>query len=130
MSYGREGARARLEGAVLGRHVIAGLEFRDGRLARASIFARLEGDGTSWSDWTLDQEMRRKRAHEELGAALFGRELALRPMDINGKSILPLEPGPEHPRHAVFSWGELVSGYDSKGGMAEMWVVYAGARPN
>ena len=125
VSYGREGVSARVEGPILGRDAICGLEFKGGRLARVSIFVRLPGDGASWDDWTFEQEMRRKRAHDDLARDLFGNGLALRPMDVNGKAILPLDPGPEYPRHAVFDWGEVVSGYDSKGGMAEMWIAYA-----
>jgi len=125
MNYHGHGVSVRLDGRdVLGRPAIVGLEFRAGSVERAWICLRLPGDGKDWSDWTLEQEMARKRAHDELAFALFGAALTLRPMDVGGKPVLPLFPGPEYPNHARFTWGEVVSGYDSKGGAAEMWISY------
>ncbi len=130
MHYDPTGVSATLEKCeILGRACAAGLRFERGRLGRVSIFVRLQGDGTDWSQWTLDQEMARKVEHEPLARALFGVALAPRPFPINGKAILPMEIGREHPNHALLDWGEVVSGYDSKGGMAELWIVYADRRP-
>lgn len=127
MNYYPGGVLATIDGCeILGRRAVVGLTFRDGRLERASIFVRLPGDGTDWSQWTLDQELARKREHELLATMLFGAVLVPKAFEINGKKILPLELTPEHPLHAVFAWGEVVSGYDSKGGMAEMWIRYGG----
>lgn len=113
---------------ILGRPAVLQLVYEKGTLRRASIFIRLPDDTTDWSDWTLAQEMARKRQHDALALALFGVALTPKPLDINGKPILPLELTPEHPNHAVFPWGEIISGYDSKGSVASMWIDYAGPR--
>lgn len=125
VSYEPTGLRARVDGLeVLGRRVIAGLEFGRERLSRVSLFVLLDGDGSSWSDWTLEQEMRRKGEHEALAAEMFGTPLEPVAMDVNGRAVRPMFPGPEHARDAVFGWGRVLSGYDSKGGMAQLFIMY------
>lgn len=106
----------------------AGTDVQDAALTRVRIFAHLEGDGSDWSDWTLEQEMRRKREHDALALDLFGQALTPRPIEVNGKDVKPMFPDEQWPRAARFPWGEVVSGYDSKGGQSVMWVAWhAGA---
>lgn len=125
MNYWGGGINAKLDRCdVHARRVTIELTFTNHILARTSLFVHLATDGKDWSDWTLAQEMARKLEHEALALALFGVALAPKPMDVNGKPVFPLELTPEYPRHAAFTWGEVVSGYDSKGGMAIMWIAY------
>lgn len=123
--YDRDATRLSLrEADILGRRCTVELEFAASRLRRVSIFAHLATDARDWSGWTFEQEMARKRAHDDLAAAIVGAPLTPLPIDVNGKAIAPLAPGPEYPNHARFDGGRVVSGYDSKGGMAQMWIDY------
>lgn len=129
MNYWGGGINAKFENSYLhSRRVTIELTFTNRILSRISIFIHLDNDTADWSTWTLAQEMARKRAHEALALALFGVALNPKPIDINGKPILPLELNDQHPRHAVFPWGEITSGYDSKAGMAIMWISYSDPR--
>lgn len=130
--YGPEGTLARVARAdVRGRVCTLELRFRGGSggvgagaLGRVGLFVHLDGDGKDWSDWTLEQEMRRKREHEALGAELFGVALRARTIEVNGKRVERLFPDEQWPLSAEFAWGEVVSGYDSKGGSSVMWVAW------
>jgi hypothetical protein len=74
--------------------------------------------------------MARKAWAEEWAARVFGKELTIKPivMEELPEPVYPAMPGPEHPRHAVFEWGEVSSYFDSKAGFAGLWVRYADAR--
>lgn len=107
---------------ILGRCCTFEVRFEPHVLARASIFIHLDADGSSWDDWTLEQEMARKRAHDALAQDLFGTPLTPRPIQLDAKSISPLFPDEQWPRWAEFPWGRIVSSYDSKGGFSQLWV--------
>lgn len=127
--YGPKSTRLTWRNArVLGQDAIATAWFAHGMLERVSIYLPLTGDGGDWSKWSHAQEMARKSAHDALAERLFGAPLTIRPIDLHGdgsRLIEPIDPGPEHSRHARFTWGEVVSGYDCRAGMAELWVNYA-----
>lgn len=130
--YNPFGTSVRVDGVrVRGREVTLSLNFKDGLLRRLGLFVHLEGDGTSWDDWTHAQEMRRKREHEALAEELFGVALTPRVVVVDGKRVERMFPEDEWARAASCAWGEVVSGYDSKGGFSEMYVRWgtAGAAP-
>lgn len=84
------------------------LHFDGPRLARIDLFALQAADGKSWNDWTRENEMARKAAHEAWAEAAFGRPLTIKP-HLMPEPVFPFDPGPDHPRHAVFDWGEVTS---------------------
>ena len=59
--------------------------------------------GSSWSDWSEERELARKRFHD---------------------SFLQSELGTNW-RHQRFSWGTVDSSYDPKGGFSSIGVTYA-----
>lgn len=125
MNYGPGGVGASLRDAsVLGRHAHVGLRFDRGLLRRVTLFVCLSDDASGWDGWTLSQELKRKRAHDELAEALFGRTLLPSVIEIEGQAVWLGTDG-THPVHARFDWGEVLSAYDSKGGFSELQITYA-----
>lgn len=132
ISVGR--GRSRAELARVAAH---GAEFRLAALFEGATLARLEmvmlraTDGGSWADWSPQAEMARKANHEAWAARVFGAALAPKPLalDRHGQPIVPEPLTWEHPRHAVFDWGEVVSSYDSKAGMSVLVVRYGPTPP-
>lgn len=129
--------RGRSSRAELARIAVQGAEFNltavfDGvTLARLELFMRRAADGSTWADWSPEAEMLRKSSHESWAARVFGAALAPKPLalDRHGQPIIPEPLTWEHPRHAVFGWGEVVSSYDSKAGMAVLIVRYGEVPP-
>ena len=122
-----DGARIALGQEVVGgRRFDVTVRFKDGEVAGLELIAPLGSDGKSWSDWTLNGEMERKRVHEEWAAAYFGKVMEPKPIEMEGLSgpVVPFEINGEYPRHAKFGWGEVASWYGSKGGQAWMTVGY------
>jgi hypothetical protein len=97
-------------------------------LQRIDLMMLTDRDGTSWADWTYENEMARKRAHDAWAAAAIGRELTLKPY-LMPEPVIPRNAGEDHPRHAVFPWGELISFHDSKGGASYLSLCY-GVKPD
>lgn len=119
--------RAMLEGAEF--HLTA--VFEDSALARIELVMARAADGSSWADWSRDAEMTRKREHEAWALRTFGTPLAPKPLalDRRGEPIVPEPLTWEHPSHAVFPWGEVISSYDSRAGSAVLIVRYGPTPP-
>ncbi len=78
------------------------LWFRGSVLQRVSIECADAKFGSSWSDWSEEREMARKRFHD---------------------SFLQTVLGPDwNQRH--FSWGKVLSVYDQKGGFSSIQIIY------
>lgn len=112
---------------IAGARFHARIEYLGESLQRIDLMMLSGRDGASWADWTRANEMARKRAHESWAAAAIGRELLLKPY-LMPEPIIPFDAGEDHPRHAVFPWGELLSFYDSKGGASYLSLCY-GVKP-
>ncbi len=106
------------------------LTFVGRRLREVDLFPNRPGDAGGWSGWTLEAEMARKAWGEEWAARVFAKELSIKPFVAPelSRPVYPATPGPEHPRHAVFDWGEVCSYFDDKAGFAGIWVRYGGAK--
>ena len=78
------------------------------------------------ADWEAALEANKQAWAEEWAGQVFGKALTIKPivMPELPEPVYPAKPGPEHPRHAVFEWGEVSSYFDSKGGFAGLWVKY------
>lgn len=128
-----EGCTCRLAERRIGGHAFhVTLTFGpDARLASIDLFPVRPGDAAGWSGWTLEQEMDRKRWAESWAERTFGTPLTIKPFELetSPEPILPANPGPEHPRHAVFAWGEVCSYFDSKAGFAGLWIRYGDRAP-
>ena len=128
MDYDAGGVGASIRGvSMLGRHANVGLRFIRGPLRRVSLFVCLPDDATGWDGWTLTQELKRKRAHDELAEALFGQALRPKSIETDAKPVWLGEDGTQ-PNHARFDWGEVLSIFDSKGGFSELHITYADQR--
>ena len=79
-----------------------GLSFHGSALERVSIQCADTEFGLSWSDWSEEKELARKRFHE---------------------SLLQLIPGNDWNRRN-FPWGSVDSGFDSKGGASNIVIAY------
>ena len=80
----------------------AQLYFYNGQLSLITFSSTREEFGTSWTDWSEELEGRRKKFHDEwLASTLQGR----------GEPYL-------------FSWGEIASLYESKGGGSCIVISY------
>ena len=102
------------------------LVFDPDRLAAIDLFLPMAGEGASWADWSLDGERARRAAAEAWAERVFGQVFAIKPYvdPETGRQIMPFDPDREHPKHLRFGWGEVISYYDSKGGMSGMRVRY------
>jgi hypothetical protein len=78
------------------------LWFREQQLTMVSLMASDPRFGTSWADYSLENEMARKASHD----AWLSRVL-----------------GPNR----NFSWGKVWSAYDERGAFSDMGVKYAAA---
>jgi hypothetical protein len=112
---------------IAGARFHARIEYHWETIHRIDLMMTRSSDGTSWSDWNYENEMARKRSHESWSAALIGRPLELKPY-LMPEPVIPYNAGEDHPRHAVFPWGELLSYYDSKGGGSYLALCY-GVKP-
>lgn len=116
----------------LGDQVVHGATFRTtarfsgDRLAQVELCMVRSAAGEQWANWTHENEMHRKAAHERWAAEVFGRAMDLLPFP-GPERIVPAEPGPEHPRGAAFPWGMVGSYYDAKGGCAWLVIRYGAA---
>jgi len=79
------------------------LWFRGSVLQRVSIECADPEFGFSWSDWSEERELARKRVHDSLLATVLGQDWS----------------------RQRFSWGAVYSGYDAKGGFSNIGVTYA-----
>jgi hypothetical protein len=119
--------------AVLDRAIINGLpfhmsmQFKGEPLHGVELMARddaaclvLPNPGA----WAHENEIARKAWHEAWAKQAFGHSLEIRPimLDANALPIIPANPGPDHPRQAVFTWGSVTSYLDQKGGFAFLWI--------
>lgn len=102
------------------------LTFVGERLRRVDMFPNRPDDAKGWDGWTHESEMTRKTWAEEWAARIFGKPLGIKPIVLPDlpEPIYPAKPTPEHPRHALFDWGEVASYYDSKAGFAGLWIHY------
>jgi len=79
------------------------LWFHGSALRRVSIQCADAEFGSSWSDWSEERELARKRFHDSLLPSVLGEDWS----------------------HHRFSWGTVDSGYDPKGGFSSIGVTYA-----
>jgi hypothetical protein len=79
------------------------LWFHGSVLRRVSIQCADAEFGSSWSDWSEERELARKRFHDSLLQLVLGQDWSR-----------------QH-----FSWGTVDSGYDPKGGFSSIGVTYA-----
>jgi hypothetical protein len=111
------------EAAIAGARFHARIRFVWDDLRRVELVMTASPDGRRWPEWTHDGELSRKAAHEAWAGAVFGRAMPIRPV-LAPEPVMPAAPGPEHPRHIRFDWGEVVSWYDGKAGAASLMVFY------
>jgi hypothetical protein len=76
--------------------------FRASVLLRVSIQCASPAFGSSWSDWSENRELARKRVHDSLLQQSLGQDWC----------------------HKHFTWGRVESLYDSKGGFSSIVVTY------
>jgi hypothetical protein len=79
------------------------LWFHGSVLQRVSIQCADTEFGSSWSDWSEERELARKRFHDSMLQAILG----------------------ENWSHQRFPWGAVDSCYDQKGGFSSIGVTYA-----
>ncbi len=87
-----------------GHAFVVSLWFRGSRLHRVSIQCTDAEFGTSWSDWSEERELARKRFHDSLLQSALGPKWM----------------------HQRFPWGTVDSGYDTKSGFSSIGVTYEG----
>jgi hypothetical protein len=114
------------ERRIFGDSFNVSLTFVGQRLQTIDLFPNRPGDAQGWSGWTKEKEMARKAWAEEWAARVFGKPLTIKPFVLEElpEPVFPATPGPEHPRHAVFDWGEVCSYFDDKAGFAGLWIRY------
>lgn len=127
------GARTRLGGGltevtvgiqpIMGAEFQAIVRFRSDRLYEIELIMVETETGQRWPEWTLENELARKSAHERWAARAFQAPMELLPFP-GPERIVPAEPLPEHPRGASFGWGTVTSYYEGKAGFAWMVVRY------
>jgi hypothetical protein len=78
------------------------LWFRGSVLQRVSIMCIDAEFGSSWSDWSEERQMARKRFHDSFLQTVLGSDWSQ--------------------RH--FSWGKVLSCYDSNGGFSIFHIIY------
>ena len=81
--------------------------FRGSVLQRVSIHCADAEFGSSWSEWSEERELARKRFHDSLLQSILGQDWS----------------------HQRFSWGAVDSRYDPKGGFSSIGVTYAASSP-
>lgn len=87
-----------IESLVIGKtNFAARIFFKQGQLWMLSLYLV---DGSSWSNWSEEEEMRRKAKHDEF----LNQELGNPPY--------------------VFSWGKVESIFDRKGGSSSIVINY------
>ncbi len=86
-----------------GHSFICSLWFRGSVLQRVGIGCADPEFGTSWSDWSEERELARKRFHDSLLQSVLGPDWSLQ----------------------QFPWGSVDSRYDEKGGFSGIGVTYA-----
>jgi hypothetical protein len=89
---------------VSGHAFVVSLWFEGSSVHRVSIECADAEFGTSWSDWSEERELARKRLHDSLLAAALGPSWM----------------------HQRFPWGTVDSGYDPKSGFSSIGVTYGG----
>lgn len=126
-SYGTEQTEVEFKPCLVSgtRFAAASLIFRGPRLSHIDMMLPIDGDERGWDNWTMQNEMSRKAAHESWAERAFAVQLLHKPIE----GIVPYEPGPDYPRHAITPWGEVISYYDSKGGFAFLRVRYGTESP-
>lgn len=119
---GRDGSVFSVRTQVMGRTAFLAATF-EGETLKTVELVLVDGSG---SDGLADQAGL-KQEHERWLAA---QGLALEPMPyiLDGVQIMPAAHGPEHPRHVVTAWGEVVSLIDPKNGGASVVIRYAHPR--
>ena len=91
----------------LGRHEISGLVFiviiyfYDELLESVSLTSVDDKSGESWSDWSEEEELKKKEIHDDWLKNLLGRA------------------------SSHYKWGEVWSGYDSKAGFSSIEIRYS-----
>jgi hypothetical protein len=78
------------------------LYFQGSVLRRVSIQCVHAEFGSSWSDWSEERELARKRFHDSLLQSVLGQDWS----------------------RQRFSWGSVDSGYDPKGGCSSIGITY------
>ena len=106
------------------RRVLATVYFKEQRLESVDIVLSAEPEGASWADWSLEKEMDAKAFHE----AVLKDELG-EPHEVALKGVgSPMETEPERYSRTVvtyhYSWGEVLSTYDPRGGFSSIFVRY------
>lgn len=102
------GARARLtmeHGAyrtysVASEEMPAQAHFRDGRLWMITLARRMPDEG-GWTAWSKEQELERKRLHDDLLEKALG------------------------PPPYVYTWGKVESVYDAQDGSSSIVITYS-----
>ncbi len=109
------------------------LRLDDGRVSSAELLA---GESQLPSrEWSRENELARKRIHESWAAKVLGRELVVRPVELEAENpgdppmrITPAFTGPETPMHAECAWGEVLSVLDEKACQASL-IIRWNVRP-
>lgn len=119
----------------LERATIAGRAFRVDiiyqaeALDRVELYLHLWGDAEGWSGWSEQRERSRKEQAEAWAKDLFGREMEVKPFEMEGQEIVPFDVKWDTPRRLKFPWGEMVSYFDSKSAFAGVGIFYFPEEP-
>lgn len=101
------------------------LDFNESHLTSLTLFLRQPTDASSWSSWSYDLELARRKAAEAWITQTFGQAPTLKPfLSDSGKEIIPALPDPNHPTYLKFPWGQVISSYDSRSGNSEVVITY------
>jgi hypothetical protein len=92
--------------------------FENRGLTVVTLRFRVAGD-TDWSDWSADREWRRQRVHHAFLERLLGA-----PETVQSLATSTLEERPFTERRYAFPWAAIGSTYDSKSGVAEIYIRY------
>ncbi len=122
-----DGMRTRffLDRAVIGGHAFrVEISYEGERLDRVELFLHLPGDKAGWDGWTEANERQRKEAAETWARQIFGKEMEVKPFELDGEEIVPFEVKWDTVRRAKFEWGEVLSYFDAKAGFSGVAVKY------
>lgn len=88
---------------IRGETFAADICFNAGRLYSVDLAVMRPEFGSSWSDWTEEREMARKRFHDSLLEPILGTDW----------------------RQHRFAWGKVYSEFDPRSGGSSIGVIYA-----
>jgi hypothetical protein len=88
----------------------------------------MTGDSEGWAGWSQERERARKETAEAWAKEVFGREMEVKPYELEGAVIVPFEQHWDTARRAKFPWGEITSYFDGKAGFSGMAIQYSKTR--